>query len=87
MGMPHAFELGFALAGGWGVRHTDPRPWVGTRAFEQEERHRRVLPRLPAASRNVVNLPFQGRFLPVMQRVSEWQAISLTHCEISRDAS
>jgi hypothetical protein len=40
-----------------------------------------------AASRNVVNLPFQGRFLPVMQRVSEWQALSVTHCEISRDAS
>jgi hypothetical protein len=43
----HAFELGLALAGGWGLRNTDPRPWVGTRAFEQEERHRRVLRRLP----------------------------------------
>ena len=46
-----AFELGFALAGGWGLRHTDPRPWVGTRAFEQEERHRRVLRRLPGGQR------------------------------------
>ena len=34
------------------------------------------LARRPAG--NVLNLPFQGRLLPHMQRVSEWQAISVT---------
>jgi hypothetical protein len=43
------------------------------------------LSRRPAGS--VLNLPFQGRLLPLRQRVSEWQAISVTQGEIPRDAS
>jgi hypothetical protein len=31
---------------------------------------------------NVLNLPFQGWFLPLLQRVSEWQAISVTHGQV-----
>ena len=34
---------------------------------------------------SVLNLPFQGRLLPLMQRVNEWQAVSATYGEI-RDA-
>ena len=36
---------------------------------------------------NALNLPFQDRLLPPMQRVSKWQAISVTQGDISRDAS
>lgn len=35
----------------------------------------------------VLNLPFQRRPLPLKQRVSEWQATSVTQGEIPRDAS
>jgi hypothetical protein len=34
----------------------------------------------------VVNLSFHGRLLPLMQRVSGWQAISVTRGEFSRVA-
>jgi hypothetical protein len=43
------------------------------------------LARRPAGS--VLNLPFQGRLLPLRQRVSAWQAISVTQGEIPRDVS
>ena len=43
------------------------------------------LARWPAG--RVLNLPFQGRLLPLKQRVNEWQAISVTRGEIPRDAS
>ena len=41
--------------------------------------------RRPAGS--VLDLPFQGRLLPLKQRVSEWQALSVAEREIPRDAS
>ncbi len=71
------------------LSRTDPGVWAGIRATEQEERHRRVL-RLSSGQRpagNVLNLPFQGRFLPLMQRVSEWQTFSITQGDISRGIS
>ena len=43
------------------------------------------LARQPVGS--VLNLPFQGRLLPLKQRVSEWPAISVTQGEIPREAS
>ena len=58
------------------------------RAAEQEERLWEdpvPLARRPAG--RVLNLPFQGRLLPLKQRVSEWQAISIIQGEIPRDTS
>jgi hypothetical protein len=64
------------------------RVWVEFRATEQEERHRRVLRRLSSGQQATwLNLPFRGWFLPLKQRVSEWQAISGTQGEIPCDAS
>jgi len=50
------------------------------RAAEQEERHRRKLRRLSSGSAgNVLNLPFQGWFLPSAQRVQERLPIFVTY--------
>ena len=65
----HAFDLGLALAGG-GAQI----PGLGAefRATEQEERlWEGPVPLAPRPAGNVPNLPFQGWFLPLMQRVSE----------------
>lgn len=35
-----------------------------------------------AANGQYLNLAFQGLLLPLMQRVNEWNAISVTHREI-----
>jgi hypothetical protein len=43
------------------------------------------LARRPAGS--LLNLPFRARLLPLKQRVSEWQATSVTQGEIPREAS
>ena len=62
-----------------GLRRIDPRSGVEFRATEQERclwEGPVPLARRPAGS--VLNLPFQGRLLPLRQRVSEWQAISVT---------
>src|SRR5450755_2494583 len=71
--MPHTRSS--RASPGCGLECTDPRSWAGIRAAEQEEplRQSRAPPvRRPAG--NVLNLPFQGWFLPLMQRVSERQA-------------
>jgi hypothetical protein len=50
------------------------------RAAEQEERiWEGPVPLAWRSAGNVLNLPFQGRLLPLKQRVNEWQAISVTH--------
>ena len=83
----HAFEWGFALVGGCGLWRTDLRVWAGIRAAEQEGRHRPD-PAPPAwrVAGSVLDLPFQGWCLPLLQRVSEWQAISVTHGHVSCDS-
>ena len=73
----HAFELGLALAGG-GAQI----PGLGAEfwATDQEERlWEGPSAACPAASRHVLNLPFQGWFLSLIQRVSEWQPICFTY--------
>jgi hypothetical protein len=48
---------------------------------------RAAVPPARRSAGSVLNMPFQGRLLPLKQRVNEWQAISVTRGEISRDAS
>jgi hypothetical protein len=81
----HAFEVGLALAGG---AAQIPGLGAGFRATEQEERLWEgpvPLARKPAG--NVPNLPFQGWFLPLMQRVGEWHLFASHTVTYSRDAS
>ena len=77
--MPHMrSSWASPLVSGSGLRAQSPGLGLGSWAAEQEERHRPD-PAPPAwrSAGNVLNLSFQGWFLPLLQRVSEWQAISV----------
>jgi hypothetical protein len=65
--------LGVALAGG-GMQIQGPGRVA---AAKQEECHHWVLLPCLTSQRGVLNPPFQGRFLLLMQRVSEWQDFPL----------
>ena len=53
------------------------RSWSGIRAPEQEERLRQSpAPPVRRPAGNILNLPFQGRFLPLMHRVRNGKLLS-----------
>ena len=68
-----AFEQGLALAGGCGGGAQIPGPEPRSGPLSRKNAIVGPAPQVRVAARKVLNLPVQGRFLPLMRRVSEWQ--------------